>query len=369
MPEHFENVVRIGRTADEIVAALDVIAFLDVDHLRLLDEVGDLFRTVIGDDHDLALGLIVLLEADLARDLGDDRRVLGLARFEQFGDARQTAGDVARLGGLTRQSGEHFAGLDRLEPSSIGDDRAREQAIKRAFDLVLAQQGEARTKVLLLRLGEIVHHHALRDAGRFVGLFDQRAALDQVLILHRAGALGDDRGVGRIPLGDAIAAADDMAGLAQQMRAVRNAVGRKLAPVHVEDRDFARARQADVPAARIGDRRHVAKLDRAVDRRFEVRLLVELRRAADVEGPHRQLGAGLADRLGGDDADRFADVDRGTARKVAAVAARANALLRRAHQRRADLDPLEADGFQRGNHRFVEQGALADQHVARSWDP
>ncbi len=49
-----------------------------------------------------------------------------------------------------------------------------------------------------------------------------------------------------------------------------------------------------------------------------------LRRATDVEGPHGQLGARLTDRLGRDDADRFADVHR-TARQVAAVAVGADA--------------------------------------------
>ena len=186
-------------------------------------------------------------------------------------------------------------------------------------------------------------------------LLGHRPVFDQVLILHRTGLFGDHRAERRIPLGNAVAAADDMAALAQQVRAIRHAVRRKLAPVHVEDRDFARARQRDVPAARIGDRRHVAELDGAVDRRFEVRLLVELRRAADVEGPHRQLGARLADRLGGDDADRFADVDRRTAGKVTPVALAAHALLGRADQRRADLDALKADFLDLGDHRLVEQ--------------
>ncbi len=124
-----------------------------------------------------------------------------------------------------------------------------------------------------------------------------------------------------------------MAVLDHQVSAVRNAVRAELAAVHVEDGDFARTRQRQVPAARVGDRRHVAKLDRAVDRRLEVRHFVELGRAADVEGPHRQLGARLADRLGGDDADRFADVDRRTAGEVTTVALGANALLRGADQR------------------------------------
>jgi hypothetical protein len=40
--------------------------------------------------------------------------------------------------------------------------------------------------------------------------------------------------------------------------------------------------------------------------------LLERRRGdtTDVEGTHGELGAGFADGLGGDDADRFADLDR-----------------------------------------------------------
>jgi hypothetical protein len=51
--------------------------------------------------------------------------------------------------------------------------------------------------------------------------------------------------------------------------------------------------------------------------------------AADVEGAHRELRAGLADRLRRDDADGLADVDHVPAREVAAVAQRADAAPRR----------------------------------------
>src|SRR4029453_17031167 len=115
-----------------------------------------------------------------------------------------------------------------------------------------------------------------------------------------------------------------------------------------------------MPAARVGDRRHVAKLDRAVDRRFEVRLLIELRRAADVEGPHRQLRSRLTDRLGGDDADSLTDVHRSTASKVTAVTLAADALLGSADQRRADLDALDADLLDPGDHRLVEPRPFGD---------
>ena len=64
--------------------------------------------------------------------------------------------------------------------------------------------------------------------------------------------------------------------------------------------------------------------------------------AADVEGAHRELGARLADRLGGDDADRLADVDHVAAGEVAAVARDADAAPRLAGEHRADLDLVDA---------------------------
>ena len=155
-----------------------------------------------------------------------------------------------------------------------------------------------------------------------------------------------------------------MAVVDHQMRAVGNAVGRPLAAVHVDDRHLAVAGHGDAPAARVHDRRQVAKLDRAVHRGLEVRGLVELGGAADVEGPHRQLRAGLADRLGGDHADRLADIDRRAAGEIASVAFAADAMLALADQRRADLDRLDADLVDPRGRGLVDQLAFLRQHVA-----
>ena len=64
--------------------------------------------------------------------------------------------------------------------------------------------------------------------------------------------------------------------------------------------------------------------------------------AADVERPHRQLRARLADALGGDDAHRHALLDERPGREVHAVAEPADAERRLAGQRAANLDLLEA---------------------------
>ena len=53
---------------------------------------------------------------------------------------------------------------------------------------------------------------------------------------------------------------------------------------------------------------------------------VEAGDAAGVERPHRELRARLADRLGGDDADRLADADQLAGGEVAAVARPADAV-------------------------------------------
>src|SRR3546814_16384621 len=66
----------------------------DFDPLRHQD-----FRlgAVGTDDLDALLALGARSELDRAGGFGEHRRFLGLAGFEQIGDARQTARDVARL--------------------------------------------------------------------------------------------------------------------------------------------------------------------------------------------------------------------------------------------------------------------------------
>ena len=55
---------------------------------------------------------------------------------------------------------------------------------------------------------------------------------------------------------------------------------------------------------------------------------VGLGHATGVEGPHRELGAGLADRLGGDDADGLAELDQPARGERLAVALGADARTR-----------------------------------------
>ena len=88
------------------------------------------------------------------------------------------------------------------------------------------------------------------------------------------------------------------------------------------------------------------------------------RRAADVERAHRQLRAGLADRLRGDDADRQAEFDHLAGGQVAAVAVGADAAPRLAGQHRADLHLLDAGVLDFGGLVFVDDVVDVEHDVA-----
>ena len=76
--------------------------------------------------------------------------------------------------------------------------------------------------------------------------------------------------------------------------------------------------------------------------------------AADVEGTHGELGAGLADGLRRDDADGFAHLHHLAGAEVAAVAEDADAALGLAGEHGADLDPLDAGGLDGGGQVLVD---------------
>src|SRR3546814_9356493 len=86
---------------------------------------------------------------------------------------------------------------------------------------------------------------------------------------------------------------------------------------------------------------------------------------ADVEGAHGELGAGLADRLRGDHADRLADVHLGAAGEIAPVAGAAHAAHRFAHQRGADEDRVDAGALDVVDLLFRDQRAAFDDDVDR----
>ena len=88
-----EQFVRVERAVVELVARLDLLAFLDHEVGPAADGVAvQLFAGVVEDEH--LLGLVGLLDVHRAGELRDLGLALGLAGLEQLDHARQTVGDV-----------------------------------------------------------------------------------------------------------------------------------------------------------------------------------------------------------------------------------------------------------------------------------
>ena len=100
--------------------------------------------------------------------------------------------------------------------------------------------------------------------------------------------------------------------------------------------------------------------------KFELhrRLVDHLRRAADVERAHGELGARLADRLRRDDADRLAEIDRRAAGEIAPVALAADPVLGLAGEHRADADSLDLGLLDLLDVTLLDQLARRDHHLA-----
>ena len=200
----------------------------------------------------------------------------------------------------------------------------------------------------LLLLVRAVDDDLPRQAGDLVHFFVERDVGDEVLVLHRARVLGEDRERVRIPLDEDLARLDRLAVAHLEARAVDDRIALAVAALRVLDHQRSGAvhddQLAGVLARALGlDHLQALVADRAGVLGVERRLLRDSRRrAADVERAHRQLRARLADRLRGDDADREAELDQAPGREVAAVALGAAAAAARAGQHRTDADLLDA---------------------------
>ena len=239
-------------------ALLDQIAVLQMDVLALRDQIFDGLNLGIGRlDRDAPLVLVVATEADGAGDFGDDRRLLRTPGLEQLRHPRQTAGDVAGLGALGRDTGDDVAGIDRnalvdRQDGVDGERIARLAATGELEDLaLLVLDRDRRTQIRGALRRTPVGHHALGDAGGFVLRFRNRLTFDQILEFGEAVDLGDDRTGIRIPFRHTLAALDLVAFVDAQPRAERQTMGRPFAAVGIDDRERDVAAHHDQRAFRI----------------------------------------------------------------------------------------------------------------------
>src|SRR3954453_4878316 len=123
-----QELVRVEVALVELHADLDALALVDEQARAPRERLAVLLPGVVG--YDDGAGLVGVLDRDRARDRGDLRQALRLARLEQLHDARQAVRDV-RAGdaaGVERPHGQLRAGLaDRLR----GDDAHRVADLRR----------------------------------------------------------------------------------------------------------------------------------------------------------------------------------------------------------------------------------------------
>src|SRR5690606_37281038 len=199
-----------------------------------------------------------------------------------------------------------------LDGDDVRTDREQVASVEvRARDLhrlarLRVDDGDPRAQIRRARLD----HDLAGEAGDLVHLLDGRHAFDQIRVLHDAAHLGEDGRRERIPLGGDLTGADARSVLDLEHRAVHEPVMLALAARVVHHHELAVAVHHHDGAVALAHGLRVAQTYGAFGAGLE-RALLDLaarRRATDVEGPHRELRAGLADRLRRDDADGLTDV-------------------------------------------------------------
>src|ERR1035437_7786986 len=359
LAQHVENVVGVARAIHEWLAGLDPLALLNVDVDAARQRILALLAVVAG-HIDLALSLRHFAVLHDAVNFRDDGRLTRLARFEQLGHARQTAGDVLGLGGFARDLGQHVAGVDLVAI-------VHHQVGVRRHEVLLGFRTQARRAFrphnnlrLPLLVGGI-HDDELRHAGDFVHALLHGEAVDQVFEMHRAADFGQDREGVRIPFQQVLVGFNRSTVGGQHTGAVIHFIAFLFAALVVDHRYFSVAVHRDQFArlALHGLNAHVAR--ETVALRVLGRLLADTAGgAADVEGAHGQLRAGLADGLGRDHTDRLAALDQPSSGQVAAVAHDTDAALGFAGKHRADLDAHDAGRL--NGRREIFGDLLVDTH-------
>ena len=88
--------MRVRLTVRNDFASDDLLALEHIQVAPFRNKFLKFFTTVIGNDQ-TSLAFRLLAKAHGTRVFGHDGLVLGLARFEEIGDTRQTTSDVASL--------------------------------------------------------------------------------------------------------------------------------------------------------------------------------------------------------------------------------------------------------------------------------
>src|SRR6516164_1144411 len=204
--------------------------------------------------------------------------------------------------------------------------------------LLLTADDQLGLKFLVRRVCD----YPARQAGDFVHFFAQCYPLLKVLELNRTADFCQDRESVRVPLHDDVAYLRRRAIRYLDLSAVNHRMALALPTSLVNHHHRSVAVHGYEVSVAVLDRLQVVIPQDAIVPGFQRRLLADpAGGTTDVEGPHRELRAGLADGLSGYDAHRLAHLYHAAGGEVPSVAAHADTASRLAGQHRANLHPFD----------------------------
>ena len=188
----------------------------------------------LGGNHDFAVAALDSAHRDFAIDFGNNSGVGRVARLEEFGDTRQTTGDVACRTHHARNLGDDVA---RFEALSVFDgDVAVDGEVVGAEGLsVFVDDVGSGHEAALLRFDD----DAFTQTGGFVFLYAVGDTFLDIFKDDATGRLGDDDSIEGIPFGNERSLFDVLALVDEELRTVRNILrGEDDAGVVVDEAHF-----------------------------------------------------------------------------------------------------------------------------------
>ena len=107
-----EDIVGVGRTVHERLSSPHTVSLVHTDMFPFRDQIF-LGLANLRSDNDLTLTLGVFTESNHTINLGNHSELFRLTRLKEFGDSRQTTGDIFGLCRFTRNLGQDVASANR----------------------------------------------------------------------------------------------------------------------------------------------------------------------------------------------------------------------------------------------------------------
>src|SRR5690606_5901087 len=313
-----QDIGRGDRPIRKLLTSLHEVIILNQDVLRQRHQVA-LLNAVARFDENLAVTPLDATVGYDAVDFAHNRRVRRISRLEQLRYPRQTARDVARLAHGSRNLCQHLSGFDLLSgiDSQVSPNR----------DVVCLGLGLSGNKERgVLGLVARFRDHLLAVTRLLIRLLLEGHAFDDGFVLHRAVEFRKDYGIVRIPEADFITLLNRVTVAYPQEGTVRHVVGNEYPlsfRIHQLDLTGSSHHHPCRVALCVGgfNEPNAFKFHDTIELRLDVGFDGNVGGSTPyVEGTQGKLCTRLADRLGGDNAHRFAGVYHFASRQIAAIA-------------------------------------------------